>query len=222
LRVSVHNQLFGPGEAMAKLHPVVTLSEYWRLVRAGRLRVSGEAIVEAKLDGYLAVIVDRKVYTGSGRRAPSWMIKALESTGADYLRSDGKVFFVEVYGRCATPGGYHRRDSACYRAALVDAGRPPAYASNPEEAALLAKTLEYWERLDVADRLGFETPSARRVVLDYPPEPWELREMLTYYKGLEGYVLKLYSSQGHKLPPDYGAKLRGLLEVKVKHHPQLF
>jgi hypothetical protein len=206
---------------MARLHPVVTAGEYWRLVRRGRLAVSGEAILEVKLDGYLAVVVDGRVYTGSGRRAPSWMLEALESAGVDYQGLMGRVLFIEVYGRCATPGGYHRGDRLCYRAALVDAGRPPAYVSTVEEAALLARTVEYGEKLDMAGRLGLETPQARTVLLDTPPQPWELREMLASYRGFEGYVLKLYSSQGHRLPPDYGAKLRGLLEVKVKHNPQV-
>ena len=202
---------------MARLHPVVTLPVYWRLVRSGRLRVSGEAVLEVKLDGYLAVAYDGRLYTGSGRRAPGWMVKALESVGADVNTDAGRVLFVEVYGSCATPGGYHRRDPHCYRAALVDAGRPPAFAGRVEEAAYLAKTLTLEERVGEAERRGLEAPPARVVILERAPEPWELREVLESYRGFEGYVLKLYSIHGHRLPPDYGAKVRGLLEVKVKH-----
>ncbi|ABM81343.1 hypothetical protein [Hyperthermus butylicus] len=203
---------------MARLHPVLTLPIYWSLVRRGRLRVSGEAIVEVKLDGYLAVVVDGRVYTGSGRRAPAWMLNALREAGADYgAASRGRVLFVEVYGSCATPGGYHRSDKLCYRAALVDVGRPPAHASGVEEAALLARTLSHVDRLGLAESYSFESPAHRVVVLEEAPEPWELREMLASYRSYEGYVLKLYAEHGHKLPPDYGVKLRGLLEVKVKH-----
>ena len=96
------------------------------------------------------------------------MLDALESTGADYRASGGRVLFIEVYGRCATPGGYHAGDRLCYHAALVDAGRPPAHATGVEEAALLARTLEYPERLDVAGRPRLGTPHARTVLLDGP------------------------------------------------------
>jgi hypothetical protein len=201
---------------MARLHPVVTLPVYWGLVRSGRLRVTGEAIVEVKLDGYLAVAFDGRLYTGSGRRAPTWMVRALEEAGADYT-APGRLLYIEVYGSCAPPGGYHRGDKRCYRAALVDAGRPPAHASTVEEAALLARTLGPWERYDMAELLGMESPQHRVLVLDAAPEPWELAALLEDYRGYEGFILKLYSTMGHRLPPDYGAKLRGLLEVKVKH-----
>ncbi len=204
---------------MARLHPVITLSAYERLTRKRRLVVSGEAVLEAKLDGYLAIVYGGEVYTGSGRRAPPWMKRALSDAGIDAKAAGSRIAFLEIYGRCASPGGFHRSDKRCYRAALVDALVPRAYAGGVEEAAFLARSLGLEERIGLGEAMGAEAPGARIIVLSDTPEPWELRSTLTMFRGYEGYVLKLYSEKGHVLPPDYGAKLRGLLEVKIKHRP---
>ena len=204
---------------MARLHPVITLSEYMRLIRKRRLVVSGEAILETKLDGYLAIVYGGKIYTGSSRRAPLWMKHALNEAGIDFEAAGSRIAFLEIYGRCASPGSFHRSDKHCYRAALIDAFVPRAYAGGVEEAVFLARSLGLEERIGLGEAMGAEAPSARVVVLSGAPEPWELRSMLTMFHGYEGYVLKLYSEKGHVLPPDYGAKLRGLLEVKIKHRP---
>ncbi|BES80725.1 hypothetical protein [Pyrodictium abyssi] len=62
---------------MALLHPVIRLMDYKRLVDMGRLRVQGPIVLEEKLDGYLLVVHGGRVYTGSGRRAPQWLLNAL-------------------------------------------------------------------------------------------------------------------------------------------------
>ncbi len=204
---------------MARLHSVITLSEYRRLTGKKRLVVRGEAVLEAKLDGYLAIVYGGEVYTGSGRRAPPWMKHALSDAGIDIEAVGPRIAFLEIYGRCASPGGFHRNDKRCYRAALVDAFVPRAYAGGVEEAVFLARSLGLEERIGLGETMGAEAPATRVIVLSGAPEPWELRSMLTMFHGYEGYVLKLYSEKGHVLPPDYGAKLRGLLEVKIKHRP---
>ncbi|BEP18291.1 hypothetical protein PYJP_16430 [Pyrofollis japonicus] len=203
---------------MARLHPVVTLPVYEKLVARKRLRVQGELVLEAKLDGYLAIGFEGRFYTGSGRRAPSWMKYAFRDLGIDAPRGS-QVFFIEVYGSCATPGGYHRGDRQCYRAALVDAGRSPSFASGIEEAAFLARALDPIDKLYFAETYGLEHPVQKMIMADRAPESWELKELLNMFRSYEGYVLKLYRNMGHVLPPDYGAKIRGLLEVKVKHRP---
>ena len=204
---------------MARLHPVITLSAYEWLTRKRRLVVSGEAVLEAKLDGYLAIVYGGEVYTGSGRRAPPWMRPALSDAGIDAEAAGSRIAFLEIYGHCASPGGFHRSDKRCYCAALVDALVPRAYASGVEEAVFLARSLGLEERIGLGEAMDAEASATRIIVLSDALEPWELRSMLTMFRGYEGYVLKLYSEKGHVLPPDYGAKLRGLLEVKIKHRP---
>lgn len=202
---------------MALLHPVIRLMDYKRLVDRGRLRVQGPIVLEEKLDGYLLVVYGDRVYTGSGRRAPQWLVNALAQAGAGLDAAlPAHLLYIEVYGRCLTPGGFHRGDQRCYSAALVDAARLPAHASI-RDAPFLARTLSLGERMDIAERTGLVHPGY--VVLDAEgsPSPGRLLEWLEYFRGREGYVMKLYSEHGHRLPPDYGAKLRGLLEVKVKH-----
>ncbi|HIQ23973.1 MAG TPA: hypothetical protein EYH50_02875 [Pyrodictium delaneyi] len=202
---------------MALLHPVIRVMDYKRLVNRGRLRVRGLIVLEEKLDGYLLVAYGGRVYTGSGRRAPQWLINALAQAGVGLdAAPPAHLLYIEVYGRCLSPGGFHRGDQRCYNAALVDVARLPAYAGI-RDAPLLARTLSIRERMDIAERTGLVHP--RYIVLDAEksPSPGKLLEWLECFRGREGYVMKLYSEYGHRLPPDYGAKLRGLLEVKVKH-----
>jgi len=203
---------------VAQLHPVVRLVDYERLVKRRRLRVKGPLVLEEKLDGYLLVVYNGAFYTGLGRRAPNWILRALAGAGADPLpASRNRLLYIEVYGRCLSPGGFHRNDKRCYRAALVDAARPPAYAGNIEEAVLLSRTLDPLERRGIAEDTGLEHPRGAVITVDSAPRAWMLLELLEGFQDREGYVLKLYSIHGHVLPPDYGAKIRGLLEVKVKH-----
>lgn len=204
---------------MARLHPVITLPVYERLLRRGRLRVHGELVLEAKLDGYLVIVYGNRLYMGSGRRAPSWVYKAMNQAGVDITGMGSRAAFIEIYGKCLTPNGFHKMDKYCYRAALVDAASPYSYTSSIEEIALLSRSLGLSDRIELAERIGAESPHVETIFLDYAPSPQQLREMLTVFSRYEGYVLKLYSEKGHLLPPDYGSKLRGLLEVKVKHYP---
>ncbi len=206
---------------MARLHPVITLPQYISLARRRRLVVQGEAVLEAKLDGYLVIAYENRLFMGSGRRAPSWVYKVLDIIGVDTSLIGGRVAYLELYGRCLTPGGYHRRDRHCYRAALVDASRPYSWSSGVEDTILFSQSLGLVDRLALAERIGAETPPAKTVVLHRAPSAAVLRNMLTVFNEYEGYVLKLYRDKGHVLPPDHGAKLRGLLEVKVKHRAQL-
>lgn len=195
---------------------MLRLQDYERLLRRRRLWVSGPVVLEEKLDGALLVAYEGRIYTGAGRRAPGWMVRALEETGADPWGAVGLLLYIELYGRCLTPGGYHRGDPECYRAALVDAARPPASAGVLWEAVLQARVLEPWERLAAAEEAGMESPRAVALYAERPPEPGEMLRWLDMFPGREGYVMKLYAVHGHRLPPEHGAKLRGVLEVKVR------
>jgi hypothetical protein len=206
---------------MARLYTVVPLWEAERLWRRRRLGLdAGGLVVEEKLDGVLAVGYGGAVYTGSGRRAPGWLLHALEEAGADLAAASrgGRLVYAEVYGRCV-PGetGVHRREERCYRAAFLDAGVAPAHAAGVGEAAALARMVQHPERLEVAEAYGLEQP--RRAILGAwaaPREPRGLVDLLALYPGREGVVVKLYQSMGHRLPPDHGARLRGLLAVKLR------
>jgi len=208
------------GVVVARLYTVVTLWEAERLARRRRLEVSGALVVEEKLDGILLVAYDGRLYTGSGRRAPPRLRRGLEEAGAgDAVEASrgGKLVYIELYGRCV-PGetGLHRSyPGPCHRAAFLDAAVAPAHAGPVTEAAALARLVQHPERLGYAEGAGLEKP--RGLVLDAGRlSPGGLLDLLALYPGAEGVVVKLYRGMGHRLPPDYGAKLRGGLAVKMR------
>lgn len=203
---------------MARLYTVLPLWEAERLWRRRRLRLGPVLLVEEKLDGVLAVGYDGRVYTGSGRRAPVWLLRGLEEAGADLAAASrgGRLVYAEVYGRCV-PGETraHRRDRLCYRAAFLDAGRAPSYAGGVHEAAAAARLMQHPERLGAGEEAGLEQPR-RLLIRPGGAPPSALVDLLGLYPDREGVVVKLYRSLGHRLPPDYGGKLRGSLAVKLR------
>ncbi len=205
---------------MARLYTVVPLWEAERLARRRRLAISGSIVVEEKLDGVLLVAYDGRLYTGSGRRAPQRLLRGLEEAGAgDALEASrgGRLIYIEFYGRCV-PGetGLHRSyPGPCHRAAFLDAARAPSHAGPVGEAAAVARLVQHPERLGYAEAAGLEEP--RGLVLEAAgTRPGDLLSLLALYPGAEGAVVKLYSSMGHRLPPDHGAKLRGGLAIKMR------
>jgi hypothetical protein len=144
------------------------------------------------------------------------MLEGLEDAGADLASASrgSRVVYAELYGSCV-PGetGVHRGDQ-CFRAAFLDAGVAPAHAGHVVEAARIAKFLQHPMRLEVGERAGLEIP--RGVMLEARGGPESLVDLLALFPDREGIVVKLYSSLGHRLPPDYAAKHRGLLGVKLR------
>ncbi len=184
-----------------------------RLVKRGRIKPRNPVILEPKYDGVLLVVDRGRLYTILGRPAPPSLRAAAWLAGAAgkaiEMSRDGFVVFIEVYGRRLTPHGYHRRHNRDYDAVVVEVGfrgldgrvkmLPPEKAADAAELYGL-RYVEY----------RYEEAS----VIAEPPE--SMAEALPLYRGWEGYVAKLYAAHGHNLPPEYGAKLAGLLAVKAR------
>ena len=170
-------------------------------------------ILEPKYDGYLLVADRGRLYTILGRQAPSWLRGAAWKAGvagkAIEMSRDGFVVFIEVYGRRLTPHCYHASHHKDFDAVVVDVGfrglDGRLVMLPPEKAA------------DAAELYGLRYVEYRYEdggVIAEPPV--SMAEALPSYRGWEGYVAKLYAAHGHKLPPDYGAKMVGLLAVKAR------
>jgi hypothetical protein len=204
---------------LARLYPVAPLWDAARLWRRGRLGLGGRLVVEEKLDGVLVVGYDGGVYTGSGRRAPGWVLRGLEEAGADVAGASrgGRLVYVELYGACVRgETGLWRRYRGCFRAAFLDAARAPAHAGPVWEAAWAARAVGHPERLGYAEAAGLEQPRRVELELSRGAPPEALVDLLGLYPGSEGVVVKLYRDMGHRLPPEYGAKARGELAVKLR------
>ena len=183
------------------------------LVARRRVRPRSPVIVEPKYDGYLVVAARGRLYNIHGQPAPSWLRAAAWAAGAAgkaiEMSRDGFIVYMEVFGRRLTPGGYHRLHPRDYDAVVVDVafvgedGRPRMLP--PEKAA------------DAAELYGLRYVEYRYEegsVIAEPPE--SLAGLLPAYRGWEGYVAKIYAAHGHTLPPDYGARLAGMLAVKAR------
>ncbi len=183
------------------------------MLRRRRVELKGSVILEPKYDGYLVAAMGGEIYSILGRPAPKWLRAALYASGAvepvyEMMR-DGFVIYLEVFGRRLTPNGYHSRHTRDYDAVVLDVAWIDDHGRQrflpPEKAA------------DAAELYGLRFVEyryeERDVLLD---PPMSMAEVLRGYRGWEGYVAKLYAAHGHKLPPDYGARLRGALMVKAR------
>ncbi len=198
---------------MEKLYTVITPLQLARVLRRGRLRLARRVILEPKYDGYLLVAHRGKLCTILGRRAPGWMKLALFEAGIAEgvyeAMKDGFSLFIEVYGRRASPNGYHRRHNRDYDAVVIDIG----FERDEGRMRLLPPE----KASDIADYYGLpyvEYREEEAEVLLSPPK--SLAEALPAYRGWEGYVAKAYSEHGHTLPTDYGARMVGMLAVKAR------
>lgn len=204
---------------MARLYPVVSLWDAARLERRRRLELMGPLVVEEKLDGVLLVGYGGRVYTGSGRRAPGWMLRGIEEAGVDLAKASGgdRVVYVELYGSCVRgETSLWRSYPHCFQAAFLDAARVPAYAGSLEEAVAVARFIQHPERIAVAEEAGLGQPRRRVVRAESRVAVDVLVDLLGLYPGAEGVVVKLYRGLGHRLPPEHGAKLRGWMGVKIR------
>jgi len=203
---------------LARVHPVFDPWFVGRLVGRGRLGLGGWVVVEEKLDGWLVVGFDGVLYWGSGRRVGGvWRRRLVEGLGLDLVEASrgGRFVLVEVYG-----GGV--RGEGCWHcgeplsAAVVGSGRARGFAGGVVEAVWLGRHDGREGRVEVGERVGAGVARGVRV----PVAGWGgvggLFGLVSLFPGREGVVVKLEAGDGHRLPPDGGARLRGLLEVKVK------